>query len=203
MVDFASLWQYSQSNGSQTCSITINGEVVQSWDFDTAVTSDPSDPTTYPDLDSVDPCAEIPAQPATSGGWPLVKAGDSGALVQAVQDLLNEAGSSLDVNGTFGEETEDAVRSFQVSNSLSADGKVGPNTWKILVVTRRLNNSGSAVSAIQTLLVNYDATFEGYEDGTFDDITDSKVREFQRANAMSADGIVGPNTWRALVNCIQ
>ena len=38
----------------------------------------------------------------------------------------------------------------------------------------------------------------GVVDGTFGDNTDSAVKQFQQANSLSVDGIVGPNTWKAL-----
>jgi hypothetical protein len=57
-VDFASLWQFCQS---KTCSIAVDGKTMQNWDFDSAVTCDPSNPSTYPDASQVDPCPEVPA----------------------------------------------------------------------------------------------------------------------------------------------
>jgi peptidoglycan hydrolase-like protein with peptidoglycan-binding domain len=40
------------------------------------------------------------------------------------------------VDGSFGAETETAVRSFQETFGLLADGIVGPATWHLLVVPK-------------------------------------------------------------------
>jgi murein L,D-transpeptidase YcbB/YkuD len=46
---------------------------------------------------------------------------------------------SLDVSGidgVFGSKTQDAVKSFQQGNNLTADGIVGPLTWAALPASR-------------------------------------------------------------------
>jgi hypothetical protein len=201
-VNFACLWQFCQSNSQQTCSITVDGKTIQDWDFDSAVTCDPSNPATYPDASQVDSCTETPAQPSSPRNWPLVKLGDSSEVVKTVQYLLNEAGNTLDVNGQFDDATAGSVRSFQDSNHLDVDGRVGPNTWQKLVLTCKLNDTGNAVSAIQNLLTDHYIGFSGYADGVFDDVTESKVREFQLAKGDEVDGIVGLHTWRSLITLL-
>lgn len=58
--------------------------------------------------------------------------------VKTVQILLNAAGykgkdgKALTVDGAFGANTEYAVMAFQKKNNASADGIVGPVTWKLL-----------------------------------------------------------------------
>lgn len=68
--------------------------------------------------------------------WPalIVQAGpgDSGDAVRAVQGMFPD----LAVDGTFGAETEAAVRAFQGMFGLIADGIVGPATWHLLVVPK-------------------------------------------------------------------
>lgn len=56
---------------------------------------------------------------------PTIKDGDYGSLVRLVQEcLMAEPFDSM-----FGPETEKAVKQFQGSNGLDADGVVGPETW--------------------------------------------------------------------------
>lgn len=67
----------------------------------------------------------------------------------------------------------------------------------------RLGDDGSQVGTIQILLNAYgyrDADGDILEiDNDFGSRTDYAVRAFQRANGLSADGIVGINTWSALL----
>ena len=62
-----------------------------------------------------------------------IKKLSTGPLVTRLQNLLAERGFNPGAaDGVFGGNTEAAVKQFQVANSLSADGVVGPNTWKAL-----------------------------------------------------------------------
>ena len=45
---------------------------------------------------------------------------------------MNSFGYSLQVDGKFGQGTENAVKDFQKAKGLTADGVVGTNTWAAL-----------------------------------------------------------------------
>lgn len=63
----------------------------------------------------------------------LYKKGSSGAMVTEIQTRLKAWGYySGAVDGTFGSETEKAVKYFQRSNGLNADGQVGAQTLAAL-----------------------------------------------------------------------
>lgn len=133
------------------------------------------------------------------GAWKTYRTGDKGPGVFAIQYLLLAEGYSLTVDGTFSPETESTVKSFQGAQGLSADGVVGPKTWTAL--TRHMVHSGSnadAVRAVQYLLKNaygHDVAV----DGTFGSKTEEAVKSFQTSRGLSADGIVGSQTWKALI----
>jgi len=63
----------------------------------------------------------------------LLKINSRGDAVELLQELLNEYGHPLVVNGIFDEATEQAVRSFQADNDLVADGIVYTKTWTKLI----------------------------------------------------------------------
>lgn len=58
----------------------------------------------------------------------VLRRGDAGERVLALQSLLVEAGEALGVDGRFGPATDRAVRSFQGRKGLAVDGLAGPDT---------------------------------------------------------------------------
>lgn len=64
---------------------------------------------------------------------PVLQKGSTGDMVKKLQELLDHTGSTLQVDGIFGDLTRNAVMHFQVNNGLVIDGIVGKYTWsKIL-----------------------------------------------------------------------
>lgn len=68
--------------------------------------------------------------------YPLLREGNRGAYVRFLQQLLESKLYPLgNIDGIFGSQTLNAVRSFQSANNLAVDGIVGPNTWAVLATT--------------------------------------------------------------------
>jgi hypothetical protein len=67
--------------------------------------------------------------------------------------------------------------------------------------TQSTGNRGVDVQAIQYLLAHNG--FPAGADGVFGSATNTAVRSFQSAHNLDADGIVGPNTWTALVPVLR
>jgi peptidoglycan hydrolase-like protein with peptidoglycan-binding domain len=136
--------------------------------------------------------------------WPLVKRGDNIFPVRSLQDLLRARNHPVAVDGIFGPLTEAAVKAFQQSNGLAADGIVGPQTWPKLVVQVQNGSTGDAVRGVQEVMKFHDQSDgEGppvHVDGIFGPQTEAWVRGFQTAVGTASDGIVGPITWRAMVS---
>ena len=132
-------------------------------------------------------------------------------------------------DGDFGAGTYNAVKKFQADNGLEADGIVGANTWAALLKTEqpkpetkpeqtepekpveptgsacivdlpivRQGDNGFPVIAVQTLLGKHNFNVN-YIDGDFGPDTLAKVKAFQKAKGLTADGIVGRDTWTTLL----
>ncbi|MER6117216.1 peptidoglycan-binding protein [Streptomyces sp. NPDC001743] len=73
----------------------------------------------------------------SAGATPTLAEGASGEAVKRLQRALTAAlGSTVGADGTFGPGTATAVRSYQTSRGLSADGIAGPETWTALQAGR-------------------------------------------------------------------
>lgn len=137
---------------------------------------------------------------------PTLQVGSTGADVKRLQRILVmiKLLSPDGIDGSFGAQTESAVKSFQEGNGLASDGVVGPMTWQALPAdpnTPELARgaTGSVVSALQKGLLAYDgpgtATDPGPIDGDFGPKTETAVRAYQTQRGVTADGIVGDQTW--------
>jgi N-acetylmuramoyl-L-alanine amidase len=140
--------------------------------------------------------------------------GDSGPTVAEIRVRLaqiglldhTESGVPLD---TFDIDVDHAVRQFQQERGLTADGVVGPETYRVLDEARwRLGDrllsyvvanpqSGDDVLALQRRLteLGFDV---GRVDGVFGPNTGQALREFQHNVGLPADGTCGPGTFKAL-----
>jgi peptidoglycan hydrolase-like protein with peptidoglycan-binding domain len=132
--------------------------------------------------------------------WPLVQQGNTGPTVYAVQYLLRHRGYNIAADGNFGTQTKTSVQAFQASQGLTADGIVGPQTWPKLIATVQQGSSNEAVRAVQYLLKNKHGFNDVNVDGIFGPITDEATEDFQSSKGLTVDGIVGPQTWSALVS---
>ncbi|MEW5940432.1 MAG: peptidoglycan-binding protein [Chloroflexota bacterium] len=134
--------------------------------------------------------------------WPVLQQGDSGPEVWALQYLLRVRGQTLAADGLFGPVTRSAVVNFQTAVGLSPDGIVGPQTWSALIagIQYAQGASGDGVRAIQTLLHDKFGETDVAIDGIFGPITAEAVRNFQQTYGLTVNGIVGPETWQALIS---
>ncbi|MHB1314278.1 MAG: C40 family peptidase [Christensenellales bacterium] len=140
-----------------------------------------------------------------------LRVGSKGEDVKTLQTLLNAQGYTLKVDGIFGRGTEGAVKSYQTSQGLRADGIVGSKTWGALLAGRSGSPSaepgytilsygmrGSEVVKLQNLLNQKGASLSA--DGQFGPKTETAVKSFQAANSITPDGVANTATWEALVS---
>ena len=154
-----------------------------------------------------------------------LREGMGGQDVLYTQDRLAALGYLTGISdGQYGAATKAAVQAFQARNGLTADGKVGANTVKILysnnaiaadpsaatptptptqsfgiVPTRTLRegSSGDDVKSVQSRLkaLGY---YSGTVDGNYGTGTMAAVASFQLRNNLSADGVAGKRTYKKL-----
>lgn len=91
-----------------------------------------------------------------------IKYGMTGDDVSNLQTALKNAGYNVDVDGSFGPQTLEAVKQYQQANGLDVDGMVGPQTQAKLfgntstsTNTSAGTNTGGAGSAASAATINY------------------------------------------------
>jgi peptidoglycan hydrolase-like protein with peptidoglycan-binding domain len=165
------------------------------------------------------PVPLTPPAPVNTDGA-TVRAGDHGTAVLHVQQRLITLGylpHGAD-DGAFGGQTQAAVQRFQAFRKITADGVVGAATWAelrknpapelatapgadklptsvlkrgdkepdVTILQRKL--SGSGIRGARGIAV----------DGVFGEQTETAVRNYQKAEGLKVDGIVGLATWAQL-----
>jgi len=141
-----------------------------------------------------------------------IRRGDHGPAVREIRDIL-DALHLLRADGgdpaLFDDATERAVRAFQQSRGLTADGRVGPETWRALSAARWRLGARTLYQAVSEPLVGDDVRElqerlleMGYDvgraDGVYGARTARAVAMFQREMGLSSDGSCGPHTLHAL-----
>jgi len=146
--------------------------------------------------------------------------GDEGEDVRVLQERLRVAGFYYgNATGVFGPITEEAVKRFQNSYKLDADGIVGPATLSKLpsksigdgedspkqVVNRnklRIGDRGEPVRVLQQHLIQA-GYLEGEPNGYYGPYTADAVRRFQTSHYLAASGVAGPTTRSKLYNLVN
>lgn len=151
---------------------------------------------------------------------PLVQLGDEGDAVRTLQTKLNDLGYDCgEADGVFGNVTYTAVAAFQKDHGVAVSGIAGRMTWEKLgyscltdeqapdTVCETVDKAmpmlglGSTEEEVKTLQKKLNAL--GYDcgeaDGVFGQNTLNAVIAFQTANGLTADGMVGAQTWAALL----
>lgn len=151
-------------------------------------------------------------------GYPKLEKGDAGTYVTQAQMRLKAAGFLNDTaDGVFGDKTLAAVKAFQKAYKMKADGKIGKDTWALLMTidlnraepesTKKNNlvlrpgDKGVEVKELQAYLVKL-----GYQitvDGKYGKETTAAVKIFQKLNSLKEDGKAGPNTLHCIYTLLS
>ena len=164
----------------------------------------------------------------------VLQKGNSGSSVRILQYYLNFLSyfnlklPYVSIDGIFGDETRDAVLTFQSLYGLDVDGIVGRDTWDMIqnayagVLTSLPDEyrsyssllypgyiittgaSGKVVEQLQTYLKTIAANTPSVPDVTVDgyygDETRNAVLAVQKLEGIEQNGQVGVLTWNAIVN---
>ncbi len=145
----------------------------------------------------------------------------TGVYVNSIQPVT--------IDGVFGAGTETAVRQFQDFFNLTQDGIVGQKTWEKMQdiyegikegvdvppqmppaqdaypgTPLRVGSQGGNVTKVQNWLNGVGRVYSTIPfvntDGVFGPVTRDAVIAFQRQFGLTADGVVGQQTWNRLYN---
>ena len=135
-------------------------------------------------------------QPINASSNRILRLGDRGEQVSALQESLAVAGFSSGATGIFDEATQNAVRRFQQAKGLTVDGVVGPQTIALLPAVGGSNpssGSGNATSRLNIQALQRRLQKQGLYRGSIDGIwgpqTQAAVEAAQRAYDISASDI--------------
>jgi len=171
-------------------------------------------------VSAVKPAAKTQTPPVDKTPW--FQVGSKGEGVKEVQRIVN----AQPIDGDFGPKTEAAVKAWQADHDLHVDGIWGPGSdqhakscdcktdapapaaapapqapqkapeasvshpYPGEIIKFRSSNK-EAVKLIQ-------AKVGAKADGDFGPATRQKVRDWQSANSLRPDGLVGPKTWKVM-----
>lgn len=161
---------------------------------DVCATSCPGDKFPFDEIANSEANDEIIPQPQKS---------ENKGNVARIQSTLNEGyGLNIAVDNIYGNETRKALvkglqteLNKQYGSNLAVDGIFGANTYNACINVRK-GAEGNITYLIQAMLICKGFDIEA--DSIFGSATESAVKEFQSRNGLSADGIVGKNTFNKL-----
>jgi len=112
--------------------------------------------------------------------------------------MTDYSGKPLDEDDDMGPATISALKNFQEIVDIQQTGIAGPTTWGAInqVLAKPVIRKNHAAGIVMKYL-QYRVGAE--VDGIYGALTEAAIQQFQRANGLYGDGIVGNLTWRKLI----
>ncbi len=171
-----------------------------------APTPEPT-PVPTPDISDLEPYGpDDPIAQAALLDGRVFKKGDTDELILTVQSALMDLGYMDPDEPTdfFGNQTHDALVTFQRHNDLLPDGVLGEETFLRLLsadakeYVMQEGDEGDDVKEVQDRLYELGYLNKNSRTGTFGEKTAAAIRSFQSANKLKVDGKVGAKTLNTL-----
>ena len=132
----------------------------------------------------------------------ILRKGDDSPTVAIVQTRLMELGymDSDEPTEHFGSITEAALIRFQKHNDINPTGQLGEGTWLLLMnegasaCVMQEGDQGDDVEDVQNRLYELGYLGKSFVTGSYGEKTSSAVADFQKANGLKSDGMVGHET---------
>ncbi len=185
-------------------------------------------PELYPQQSAAQQAVTPDYDPDTYPGT-VLRWGASGTDVANMQTRLNRLSGTYTainrqtVDGKFGQNMYSAVIRMQRQFGLTPDGAIGPLTWQRIVQVENALAAGSYTAVAPPypgyvtgrgsagdnvrLIQSYMSAIPGMPatavDGVFGRGTEALVRAFQTRYALKVDGLVGRETWNAMVRAFN
>ncbi|MEH1869333.1 MAG: peptidoglycan-binding protein [Nostoc sp.] len=142
----------------------------------------------------------------SSGQYPVLSQGKTGAAVTRLQQRLRQLGYlNVNPNGNFGPKTRDAVIKFQRNYRIAANGIVNRQTWNVLLGSspnqaRSSRSSSLSTQQVRELQVRLRQLgyFNTNPTGTIGPITKNAVSKFQQNYRLPVDGIADAQVLEAV-----
>lgn len=113
--------------------------------------------------------------------------------------LKSRFGFKLEADNAWGPITNrESIRALQKLTGPEKDGIWGPNTAKYCPCLG-MGDGGDLVTLLQGILAGKHGYTDVKRDGDFGSITCAAVKKFQKAHGLTADGLAGVLTWKALL----
>ncbi|MBR1607205.1 MAG: SH3 domain-containing protein, partial [Clostridia bacterium] len=154
----------------------------------------------------------------TSSLTRVLRAGYTGADVTVVQQRLKDLGYLSSLSGSYDSATQEAVRSYQKKNGLTADGLAGPSTFSSLFSDGALTAGSTLSGSYNTYVMDYNGNTSSAKTsavrkaqqalralnynvpltGAFEARTHDAIVAFQLRNGITASGVLDAATQTAL-----
>lgn len=144
-----------------------------------------------------------------------LKRGSRGAAVKKLQEDLRRLGYNSPVTEFFGPETEQAVKKFQQSRKIAANGVADQRTLNLIQIALstncsspgqfpvlRFDDKGPCVTKLQQLL-KYNEYYNMPLTDYFGRETEQAVRRFEQNNELQPDGIADASVWNMMISRIR